>query len=275
MKIFLSQQLSLCCLLTKCLCIDQSIWFSPQTLNNGQMTFGERGREKGRSGVTCCCEMWFCWGNMALLWLWITAPVRPTHLFLAAQLPVTSRQPTHKHRHAFILTNRYTLFMHSILKWCNIQYAHTNTQTCPFLRFQTPSAEYDPVTQLEVWLQILWITLHQTHTCSHDITAYTDTQQWQHAVTQQFSHNYGSVLLLPLFGRHILVATVLVIGVLPLKESIQFAQKWRFCCHLLTLMLVQTYMTFCSPFYEISWTFCSISPFVFDARKSVIQVWNH
>jgi len=63
------------------------------------------GREKGRSGVTCCCEiLWFCCGNMALLWLWITLPLSdPLCLFLAAQLPVTSRHPTHKHKHAFIL----------------------------------------------------------------------------------------------------------------------------------------------------------------------------
>lgn len=165
-------------------------------------------------------EIWHCCGCESL-------PLSdPLCLFLAAQLPVTSRQPTHKHRHAFILTNRYTLFMHSILKGCDIQYVHTNTQTCPFLQFQTPSAEYDPVTQLEVWLQILWITLHQTHTCSHDITAYIDTQQWQHAVTHQFFFTITVLFLfLLLFGRHILVATVLVIGVLPLKESNPFAQK--------------------------------------------------
>lgn len=157
MKIFLSQQLGLCCLLTKSLCIAQSIWFSPQTLNNGQMTFGERKGDQGSLAVVRCDfveEIWHCCGCESL-------PLSdPLCLFLAAQLPVTSRQPTHKHRHAFILKNRYTRFMHSILKGCDIQYAHSSTQTCPFLRFQTPSAEYDPVTQLEVWLQILWITLH-------------------------------------------------------------------------------------------------------------------
>lgn len=76
---------------------------------------------------------------------------------------MTSRQPTHKHRHAYILSQIHTLLMQCVLKGCDIQYAHTKTQPCPFLQFQTPSAEIDPVTQLEVWMLILWITLHQTH----------------------------------------------------------------------------------------------------------------
>lgn len=92
-----------------------AIWFWPQTMNNGQMTFGERGREKGRSGVTCCCEMWFCWGNMALLWLWITLPLSdPLCLFLAAQLPVTSRHPTQTQTRIYTYKQIHIIHAHCI-----------------------------------------------------------------------------------------------------------------------------------------------------------------
>ncbi len=89
----------------------RAIWFSPQNLNNGQMTFGERGGEKWRSGITCdrCCEMWVCWRNMALLELRITALSDPLCLFLAAQLPVTSRQPTHKHTRIYTCKQIHTI----------------------------------------------------------------------------------------------------------------------------------------------------------------------
>lgn len=88
-------------------------------------------REKGRSEVTSCCEMWVCWGNMALLWLWITALSDPLCLFLAAQLPVTSRQPTHKHTRIYTYKQIHTIHAQCIKGMRHIVCTHKYTNV-PF-----------------------------------------------------------------------------------------------------------------------------------------------